>query len=121
MQPVPVLEKHLVFKPNKLSSSTRPVQVGGAQDIQKTQQALLAQTQGDLFYMQLVRDVAQTVSKPPAEESMDIEMIGSGNSLPSEIEVSNGPDRLLVLDLISSSSMVAWPHPSPVQVPQMKR
>ena len=57
MQPVPVLEKHLVFKPNRLPASARPVQVGGAQDIQKSQvQALQAQNQGDLFYMQLVAE-----------------------------------------------------------------
>ena len=59
MQPVPVLEKHLVFKPNRLPASTRPKQVGAAQDIQKAQmQALQAQTQGDLFYMQMVVDVS---------------------------------------------------------------
>ena len=57
MQPVPVLEKHLIFKPNRLPASARPVQVGGAQDIQKSQvQALQAQNQGDLFYMQLVAE-----------------------------------------------------------------
>ena len=57
MQPVPVLEKHLVFKPNRLPASARPVQVGGAQGIQKSQvQALQAQNQGDLFYMQLVAE-----------------------------------------------------------------
>ena len=94
--------------------------MGGAQDIQKTQQALLAQTQGDLFYMQLVTDVAETVSKPLAEESMDIEMIG-GDTLPSEGEVSNGPDRLLVLGLMFSSSMVAWPRPLQVQISPMKQ
>ena len=59
MHPVPVLEKHLVFKPNRLPASARPVQVGGAQDIQKSQvQALQAQNQGDLFYMQLVAEAS---------------------------------------------------------------
>ena len=68
MQPVPVLEKHLVFKPNRLPASARPVQVGGAQDIQKSQvQALQAQNQGDLFYMQLVAEA----SSPSFEGQVD--------------------------------------------------
>ena len=68
MQPVPVLEKHLVFKPNRLPASARPVQVGGAQDIQKSQvQALQVQNQGDLFYMQLVAEA----SSPSLEGQVD--------------------------------------------------
>ena len=51
MQPVPVLEKHLVFKPNKNENKARGAQVGGAQDVQK---ALQKETQGEVFYVQLV-------------------------------------------------------------------
>ena len=74
MQPVPFLENHLVFKPKRLSGPARPVQVGGAQDIQKSQQALQAQAQGDLFYMQLVTDVADTASTAQIEEDQDAVM-----------------------------------------------
>ncbi|KAK3171196.1 NRPS [Lepraria neglecta] len=74
MQPVPFLENHLIFKPKRLSGPARPVQVGGAQDIQKSQQALQAQAQGDLFYMQLVTDVADTASTAQTEEDQDAAM-----------------------------------------------
>ena len=71
MQPVPVVEKHLVFKPNRLPASARPVQVGGAQDIQKSQvQALQAQNQGDLFYMQLVAEPSSTMLKGQWHEGL---------------------------------------------------
>lgn len=84
MQPVPVLEHHLVFKPNRLSGPARPVQVGGAQDIQKSQQALQAQAQGDLFYMQLVADVADTASTAQTKEDQNAAMSfneENGNSM----------------------------------------
>ena len=57
MQPRVVLEKHLIFKPTR-SPETR-AQVGGNQGIQGAQiKALKAQMQGDLFYLQLVGDIA---------------------------------------------------------------
>ncbi|KAK4694665.1 hypothetical protein P7C71_g2957, partial [Lecanoromycetidae sp. Uapishka_2] len=71
MQPVPILEKHLVFKPNKIPGSAGPAQAVNGQDAQK--RALQAQTQGELFYMQLVADV----SERPAEASQgdaDVDM-----------------------------------------------
>ena len=77
MQPVPFLENHLVFKPNRLFGPARPVQVGGTQDIQKSQQALQAQAHGDLFYMQLVTDVADTASTAQTEEDQDATMNGN--------------------------------------------
>ncbi|KAL9098101.1 MAG: hypothetical protein Q9163_006175, partial [Psora crenata] len=51
MQPVPILEKHLVFKPNRQPGHRKAVQVGAAQDVQKQVQA---QTLGDVFYLQVV-------------------------------------------------------------------
>lgn len=51
MQPVPTLEKHLLFRPNRRPDQTKPVQVGAAQDIQKQVQA---QIHGDVFYLQVV-------------------------------------------------------------------
>lgn len=78
MQPVPVLEKHLVFKPNRLPASARPVQIGGAQDIQKSQvQALQAQNQGDLFYLQLVAEPSSTVLKGQGDGGLNAKVEGS--------------------------------------------
>lgn len=69
MQPQPVLEKHLVFKPNRQPGTAKPAQVGAAQDVQKSQvQALQAQTQGDLFYLQLVADIHGRDPKPDQNE-----------------------------------------------------
>ena len=88
MQPVPVLEKHLVFKPNRLPASARPVQVGGAQDIQKSQvQALQAQNQGDLFYMQLVADSAHTSLKGQGDGVLDAKIDGSDEIMLDASEV----------------------------------
>ena len=78
MQPVPVLEKHLVFKPNRLPASTRPIQVGGAQDIQKSQvQALQAQNQGDFFYMQLVAEPSSTKFKEQGHGGLNAKVEGN--------------------------------------------
>ena len=56
MQPVPILEKHLIFKPNRQPGQTKPAQVGAAQDVQKS---LQTQTQGDLYYVQVVGELAE--------------------------------------------------------------
>lgn len=75
MQPVPILEKHMVFRPNKAAGSALPVQVGNAQDIQKSQvQALQAQVQGELFYIQLVADVADKILGEDIQEGADVDM-----------------------------------------------
>ncbi len=88
MQPVPALEKHLVFKPNRLPASARPVQVGGAQDIQKSQvQALQAQNQGDLFYMQLVADSSYTSLKRQGDGGLNAKVDGSDEIMLDASEV----------------------------------
>lgn len=75
MQPVPILEKHLIFRPNKAPGLVKPVPAGSAQDIQKSQvQALQAQTQGELFYMQLVADVAGPSSREASQGGTDVDM-----------------------------------------------
>lgn len=71
MQPQPVLEKHLVFKPNRKPALGRQMQVGGAQDVQAKAQALQAQTQGDLYYLQLVAEVDERRSKEEDREQVD--------------------------------------------------
>lgn len=77
MQPVPVFEKHLVFKPNKAAGSTGPVQGGSGQDAQR--RALQAQTQGDLFYIQLVADVSDQSLEEASGGGMDIDMDENDN------------------------------------------
>ena len=77
MQPVPIRERHLVFKPNRLPGSARPVQVGGAQAIQKTQaQALQSQGQGDLFYMQLVADISDSSLNRQGDPGQNVKIDG---------------------------------------------
>ena len=88
MQPVPVFEKHLVFKPNRLPASARPVQVGGAQDIQKSQvQALQAQNQGDLFYLQLVAEPTSTAMKGQGDQGSNAKVEGSDEIMLDASEV----------------------------------
>ena len=58
MQPRPIhLEKHLVFKPNRLPGSIGSLKVGGAQDVNVHKSQIQAHALGDLFYMQLVAEV----------------------------------------------------------------
>jgi len=78
MQPQPILEKHLVYKPNRKPGSGSQKQVGGAQDIQKPgAQAVQAQ---DLFYMQLVADVAEktTTEQDGGKEDAVMEGVDGG-------------------------------------------
>ena len=76
MQPQPILEKHLVFKPNRKPGSGTQKQVGGAQDIQKARtQEVQAQ---ELFYMQLVADINEGEEKDGSGEIGDIIMNGDG-------------------------------------------
>jgi len=55
MQPIPILEKHLIFKPS------RPPPSGGKAGPQQGQagqmKALQGQMHGDLFYLKLVQEV----------------------------------------------------------------
>ena len=53
MQPQAVLEKHLIFRPNRNAAMLQEKQVGGAQDVQKKAQAVQAQ---EFFHLQLVAD-----------------------------------------------------------------
>ncbi|CAD6591422.1 MAG: Mediator of RNA polymerase II transcription subunit 18 [Alectoria sarmentosa] len=60
MQPRPIhLEKHLVFKPNRLPGSIGSLKVGGAQDVNVHKSQIQAHALGDLFYMQLVAEVEE--------------------------------------------------------------
>ncbi len=76
MQPQPILEKHLVFKPNRKPGSGTQKQVGGAQDIQKAR-AQESQAQ-ELFYMQLVADIHEEAKTEEDEEMGDIVLNGDG-------------------------------------------
>lgn len=74
MQPQPLIEKHLVFKPNRKLTSAEDLPIGAAQEVSKSQlKPLQAQAQGDLFYMQLLAEVpdAGTVM-----EKGEIEAVG---------------------------------------------
>lgn len=60
MQPVPLLEKHLLFKPDRSPPGQRPLQVGAAQDVQRGQvQALQAVMGGEVFYLTMVKEVEE--------------------------------------------------------------
>lgn len=84
MQPKPILTKHLVFKPNKQTFDLDNLPIGAAQDVRKTQgKALQAQTQGDLWYLQLVAEI------PDAGASMETGEIGSFELNGSEQNVSD--------------------------------
>lgn len=86
MQPQPVLEKHLVFKPNRKPGSGAQKQVGGAQDIQK---ARTQQVQAEeLFYLQLVADVDEEGKKAEDGEVEDLVMNGDGGIEIGDIEMS---------------------------------
>ena len=77
MQPVPVLEKHMVFKPRRSPGSGRPAQTGAGQGVANPQlQALQAQTQGDLFYLQLVANIS----------GHELDVMGDGDVVQGENE-----------------------------------
>lgn len=63
MQPQPFVEKHLIYKPARLPAGPRPGHTGAVQGVPNPQiQAIQAQTQGDIFYLQLVADVNTTTA-----------------------------------------------------------
>lgn len=79
MQPQPFLEKHLVFKPARLPPGSRPGHTGAVQGVPNPQiQAIQAQTQGDIFYLQLVADVnTTTASKDQGHGNGNVGMGGN--------------------------------------------
>lgn len=76
MQPIPILEKHLVFKPTKPPSA--PGKTGLAPSAQQGQMKnLQAQMQGDVFYLKLVGEIHDTGTKlvnEQRETNGDVEM-----------------------------------------------
>ena len=75
MQPVPIVEKHLIFKPDKGPGLEKSVQASGAQEPKKNQvQVLQAQTHGELFYMQLVAEYTQTTSGGKGHEGAEADV-----------------------------------------------
>ena len=60
MQPVPILEKHLIFKPSTPFTGTKAAHVGAFQGVQGVQKlaALQGQAGGEMFYVQVVGDMA---------------------------------------------------------------
>ena len=97
MQPQPIHEKHLIFKPNRKPGSGTQKQVGGAQDIQKAgAQAVQVQ---DLFYVQLVADVEGNGGKEGKENEIekDPDVVMDG------VEVGEGPSSEVSQELHSRS------------------
>lgn len=108
MQPQPILEKHLVFKPNRKPGSGTQKQVGGAQDIQK---ARAQETQAqELFYMQLVAEIQEKDGKekvgdivPNGDGGIELDVVGPSVQVPLSTGYSmaslepndhpNGPNR----------------------------
>lgn len=87
MQPQPFLEKHLVFKPARLPSGFRPGHTGAVQGVPNAQiQAIQAQTQGDIFYLQLVADINTTTASK--EQGQGNGNIGTGGNSTTEDGVS---------------------------------
>lgn len=99
MQPVPILEKHLVFRPNKGPGSAGLVQAGSGHDGQK--KALQAQTQGELFYMQLVADVSGASLGEESQEDPDVDM-------DQDHEGKQGPDSTDVISGDQSTKPEIW-------------
>lgn len=56
MQPKPIVEKHVVFKPNRPLASVRASSAIARQGVSNSQLQIL-QTLGDLFYLKVVVDV----------------------------------------------------------------
>ena len=79
MQPQPVTERHLVFKPTR-SPGVNGVKVAAKPGTSTTQvQALQSQMQGDLFYLQLVSNV-NSKSNPPDDGFIKVEDMNVGGA-----------------------------------------
>ena len=76
MKPDPFTERHLVFKPRKPTTSTS---IAGLKPANAQAQALQAQMQGDLFYLQLVGDTSLRFNRAAVLPSRSGNS-GSGNS-----------------------------------------
>ena len=63
MQPEPILEKHLVFKPNRPLASVRASSAIARQGVTSTSQLQTFQALGDLFYLKLVTDINDLTCK----------------------------------------------------------
>lgn len=91
-QPQPILETHLVFKPNRTPGSGTQKQVGGAQDIQKTRTTTTESQAQELYYMQLVADVyedeGKTIVKDDDDEVGDMVLNGDGGVELGVVEAS---------------------------------
>lgn len=61
MQPKPILEKHLVFKPNRPLASVRASSATARQGV-STSQPQTFQALGDLFYLKVVIDINDLTS-----------------------------------------------------------
>ncbi|MCJ1271717.1 Mediator of RNA polymerase II transcription subunit 18 [Lobaria immixta] len=83
MQPQPFLEKHLIFKPARLPPGSRPGHTGAVQGVPNPQiQAIQAQTQGDIFYLQLVADV--DITKASKDQGQRDGNLGRGENRTTE-------------------------------------
>ena len=80
MQPLKVVERHLIFKPSR-SPGQSWAQVGGSQGVQNSQtQALQRQLHNELFYLQLVGEASESIfgsrtaadAKDPEHEDLDM-------------------------------------------------
>ena len=79
MQPQQIAARHLLFKPTR-PSSARANQNSSSTGVQSSQaQALQAQMQGDLFYMQLVGDVKENYQKTVPASDIATEISGITN------------------------------------------
>ena len=88
MQPQPLVEKHLMFKPARIPPVPRSGQTGAVQGVPNPQiQTIQAQTQGDVFYLQLVTEVETTTD--PKEHGQGDENLGRGETGTAEDGVSS--------------------------------
>ena len=89
MQPVPLLEKHLVFKPNRNQivggTGSGQTAVGGKQDV-AAQKQMKNLPKGDLFYLKVVGEKAEDEKLDGVKfnskyyKFMNRPLIGSGQS-----------------------------------------
>ena len=72
MQPIPMLERHLVFKPSRpplIAGKAGPQQGVLAGQMKSVQ----GQMHGDLFYLKLVEDVKDTRATPDVEQAHGVD------------------------------------------------
>ena len=94
MQPVPIFEKHLVFKP--LQQSSGPGRPNLNQGVGAQMKPLQGQMHGDMFYLKLVGEISESSKKGDGTEitvkevhekeegkDHDVDMVSKPLSLPS--------------------------------------